>query len=80
MRRSGTLYPHYPNTDMNTQERIDKITEELRDIYQNTNEGPKLIAEMVAREFPHPRKVLNGPHVLKGKGDWGILATSPSSY
>lgn len=37
---------------MTTQQRIDKITEELRDIYKNTNEGPRLIAEMVKREFP----------------------------
>lgn len=37
---------------MTTQQRIDKITEELRDIYLNTNEGPRLIAEMVEREFP----------------------------
>jgi hypothetical protein len=37
---------------MNTQQRIDKITEELRDIYLTTNEGPRLIAEMVEREFP----------------------------
>lgn len=62
---------------MNTQQRIDQLTEQLRDIYKNTNEGPKLINEMVKREFPYPRKVLNGPHVVKGRGDWGILATSP---
>lgn len=37
---------------MNTQQRIDRIAEELRDIYQNTNEGKRLIAEMVEREFP----------------------------
>ena len=37
---------------MNTQQRIDKITVSLRDIYQNTNEGSRLIAEMVKREFP----------------------------
>ena len=37
---------------MNTQQRIDKLTVSLRDIYQNTNEGSRLIAEMVKREFP----------------------------
>jgi hypothetical protein len=59
------------------QQRIDKLTEELRDLYDHTNEGPRLIAEMVAREFPHPRKVLNGPSALgrKGSGDWGMNAT-----
>lgn len=31
---------------------MNRITEELRAIYQNTNEGPRLIAEMVEREFP----------------------------
>ena len=60
---------------MNTQTRIDRITEELRDIYMNTNEGPRLIAEMVAREFPNPRKIINGPHVYKHPGAWGPLAT-----
>lgn len=34
-----------------TQKRIDTLAEELRDIYQNTNEGPRLIAEMV-EQFP----------------------------
>lgn len=62
---------------MTTQQRIDKIAAELRDIYQNTNEGPRLIAEMVGREFPHPRKVWNdykepGRSI---KGGWGILAS-----
>ena len=37
---------------MTTQQRIDKITEDLRALYLNTNEGPRLIAEMVEREFP----------------------------
>lgn len=53
---------------MNTQQRIDKLTEELRDIYKNTNEGPRLIAEMLEREFPHPRKVISG-------NLWGMKAT-----
>ena len=64
---------------MNTQQRIDAITEELRDIYLNTNEGPRLIHEMVKREFPYPRKVLNGPSAPQRCGDWGRAATdSPS--
>ena len=64
---------------MNTQQRIDKITEELRDIYLNTNEGPKLIAEMVEREFPYPRRVISGPGYRTGGGEWGMPATqSPS--
>ena len=54
---------------MNTQQRIDKLTEELRDIYKNTNDGPRLIAEMVRREFPHPRKILNGN---LGSGQWEL--------
>lgn len=62
---------------MNTQQRIDTIAEQLRDIYLNTNEGPRLIHEMVKREFPHPRKILNSTFSLgvKGSGDWGPLAT-----
>lgn len=63
---------------MNTQQRIDKITEELRDIYKNTNEGPKLITEMVEREFPYPRKVLKEPNGYggeEGMGGWGMPTT-----
>ena len=60
---------------MNTQQRIDAITEELRDLYLNTNEGPRLIHEVVKREFPYPRKVLNGPRVPQRCGDWGMAAT-----
>ena len=62
---------------MTTQQRIDKITEELRDIYLNTNEGPRLIAEMVEREFPHPRKVWNdNPDKDRAiKGGWGMAVT-----
>jgi uncharacterized hydantoinase/oxoprolinase family protein len=57
----------------NVNTEIARITEELRDIYKNTNEGPKLIAEMVEREFPYPRKVLNK------SGEYGMLTTqSPS--
>lgn len=66
---------------MNTQQRIDKITEELRDIYRNTNEGPKLINDMVAREFPYPRRVIRGPGYRTGGGDWGIATTQqPSGF
>lgn len=43
---------------MTTEERIAKITEELRDIYKNTNEGPRLIRDMV-EEFPFPRRLWN---------------------
>lgn len=57
------------------QQRIDAITEELRDLYQNTNEGPRLIAEMIEREFPHPRRVWNDPLRGGGKSGWGMLAT-----
>lgn len=62
---------------MTPQQRIDKITEELRDIYKNTNEGPRLIAEMVKREFPYPRKVWNdNPDKCRDiKGGWGIPTT-----
>ena len=60
---------------MTTQQRIDEITEQLRDIYLTTNEGPRLIDEMVRREFPYPRKVISGPSYKTGGGDWGINAT-----
>ena len=61
---------------MNTQQRIDKIAEELREIYK-LNEGPRLIQDMV-EEFPHPRKVWNDhPDSDRGiKGGWGMPATS----
>lgn len=29
-----------------------------RQIYRNHNEGPRLINEVVSREFPNPRRVL----------------------
>lgn len=60
---------------MNPHTEIKRITEELRAIYRNTNEGPRLIAEMIKREFPNPRRVINGPHVREGAGNWGPLAT-----
>lgn len=41
-----------------THKRIAEITEELRVIYQNDNDGPRLIAEMVEREFPESLKRL----------------------
>ena len=37
---------------MDTHQQIEVIAKQLRDIYHNTNEGPRLIAEMVEREFP----------------------------
>lgn len=37
---------------MTTQQRIDTITEELRALYLSDNDAPRLIAEMVEREFP----------------------------
>ena len=61
---------------MNTQQRIDKVAEELRDIYKNTNEGPKLIAEMMDREFPNPRKVWNEPRGNGRPGGYGIPTTA----
>lgn len=61
---------------MTTNERIDRITEELREIYNSSNEGPRLIHEMVKREFPYPRRVWNEPdHGTSRKGGWGIYAT-----
>ena len=61
---------------MNTiHERIDRITEELRDIYNSSNEAPRLIHEMVKREFPYPRRVWNDPVFVGGKSGWGINAT-----
>lgn len=60
---------------MNTQQRIDKVAEELRDIYNNTNEGPKLIQDMVAREFPYPRKVWNEPQGDGKPGGYGMPTT-----
>lgn len=49
---------------MNTQQRIDSIAEELRVIYNTTNEGPRLIAEMVEREFPESAARLGGPEKI----------------
>ena len=34
-----------------------RLTEELRTLYRDHNDGPRLIAEML-REFPYPRKIL----------------------
>lgn len=64
-----------------THQRIARITEELREIYQNTNEGPLLIHSMVVREFPYPRRVWNDPVTAGGKAGWGNFVTSaPSGY
>jgi hypothetical protein len=61
---------------MNTQQRIDKVAEELRDIYKNTNEGPKMIHDLVQREFPYPRKVWNEPEGNGKPGGYGIATTT----
>jgi hypothetical protein len=37
---------------MNTHQEIARITEELRALYLNDNDAPRLIAEMLEREFP----------------------------
>lgn len=37
-----------------TQQKLKEIEKELREIYNNDNDGPRLIAELV-REFPNPR-------------------------
>lgn len=37
---------------MNTHTEIARITEELRALYLNDNDAPRLIAEMLEREFP----------------------------
>jgi hypothetical protein len=39
---------------MNTEQRINEIREELRKLYQNDNDAPRLIKEML-KEFPSPR-------------------------
>lgn len=61
---------------MNTQQRIDAITEELRGLYLNTNEGPRLI-HALTREFPYPRRVWNDNAESRReiKGGWGMAAT-----
>ena len=59
---------------MNTQQRIDKLTEELRDIYK-TSDGPRLIHEAM-EEFPYPRRLWNEPSGSAIPGGWGLLATT----
>lgn len=44
---------------MNPHIEIARITEELRAIY-NTNDGPRLIAEMIELEFPNSYSLLSG--------------------
>lgn len=61
------------NTMENTQQKIDRIAEELREIYK-TNEGPRLIAEMTAA-LPHPRKLWNEPKGDGKPGGWRAFAT-----
>ena len=45
---------------MNPHIEIARITEELRAIYVKTNEGPRLIAEMIEMEFPDSYSLLSG--------------------
>ena len=62
---------------MNQQTEIDKLADQLREIYK-TNDGPRLIAE-VMREFPNPRRRWNEPGGRVGSdltGGWGEPATS----
>ena len=40
---------------MNIHTEIARITEELRALYLNDNDAPRLITEMLEREFPDPR-------------------------
>ena len=51
---------------------IRKAEDHLREIYK-TNDGPRLIAEMVEREFPNPRRLRNIPS--EGQPEWGPRAT-----
>ena len=46
---------------MNAEQRIKEIREELRKLYQNDNDAPRLIQEML-REFTFPR----GPRAENG--------------
>lgn len=39
---------------MKTERRIQEIREELRSLYKNDNDAPRLIAEMI-QEFTNPR-------------------------
>ena len=43
---------------MNTQNRLDEIAEELRDIYNNDNDGPRLIGDMIDG-FPKVADAMN---------------------
>ena len=46
------------NTTLTTHRRIAAVETDLRDLYNNTNEGPRLVAELVERlrdeRFPFP--------------------------
>ena len=37
-----------------------RLTEELRTLYRDHNDGPRLIAEIVASEFPESAKLILG--------------------
>jgi hypothetical protein len=56
-----------PYTEIKTAE------DHLREIYK-TNDGPRLIAEMVEREFPNPRRLITSSD-SKRPGEWGPRAT-----
>lgn len=43
---------------MNTHAKLAEIKAQLLEIHKNDNDGPRLIAEMVA-DLPNPRKVWN---------------------
>ena len=61
---------------MTTEQKVEQLAEQVREIYK-TNEGPKLLNDMMA-EFPYPRRVWNdcSEHGRGIKGGWGMLATS----
>lgn len=48
---------------MNPHERIEAITEELRDLCKTENEALRLIAEMVTREFPDAAEMVREPEL-----------------
>ena len=61
---------------MTTQQRIDKIAEDIRVLYRTDNDAPRLLAQAM-REFPYPRRVWNdNPDKARDiKGGWGMAAT-----
>lgn len=67
---------------MTTQQKIDKIAGDIRVLYRTDNDAPRLLAEMMWREFPYPRRVWNdNPDARRGvKGGWGMKATERGRY